>query len=439
MTRSLIAGDSMRPLTHLLTYSQARLLTCLLALCLLAAGPARAASLLYQWDFNSPTGDNTTVTPLVGSGGVLTMSQETVNGSFGFDGPFATNLYSAAGTGVFGSANPNDRAFNNSGTVFDIKDFGPIGSHAGIAASDNGTVPPAMNSTLSSTAGSHSQITLTSWVKLDNNGILTDQSNPVLLAIGEQNYDDTKSTGTYLGFFNNFGGSNQINTLQFTANGAGTGVVGGNGIIDQFKADWMFVAVTYDSTAMSGNVKMYVGNKTASLAAAASSGTLAAGAADLNSAHVYIGSNTADDMGRGLGAMIDDVRIYDGVLDQYQLNLVRQNLATPGQGDMDQNGVTDAGDIGAMMTALINVPGYQALHGNMSMSELVALGDFVDDHNVVDNADLQGLITFLANGPPGGGMLSAVPEPTAWLLLLTGGFGAVLTRFLRPAAQNCRQ
>src|SRR6185369_15042444 len=178
-----------------------------------------------------------------------------------------------------------------------------------------------------------------------------------------------------------------------------------------------------------------------------STGTLTAGAADLTSAHVYIGNNSVNNlayMDRGLGALIDDVRIYDGVLTQSQLNLVRQNLIIPGKGDFDFNGVTDVSDIGAMMTALTDLPKYQADHGHMQSADLVALGDFVDDHNSVDNLDLQGFINFLANAQPtGGGGLSAVPEPSAWLLLLSGGLAAILAKFcslgrlrLAPAVVN---
>jgi hypothetical protein len=443
MKRLTIAGNSMRPSFRRSAFSQTpgipRLASrfCLLLSAFCLCSSADAASLLYQWDFNSPTGNNTTVTPAFGSGGVLTMSQSTTNELFVPDPPVATNLYSAAGAGVFPNSNPNDRAFDNSGALFDLSGSGspgPPATVAGIVSSDNPPVTPAMSNTLSATAGSHAQITLTSWVRLKD-GTLAADSNPILLAVGQQGYaggTGSGITGAYLGFFNNFGQSGQINTLQFTANGAATGdpnggVIGASSIIDQFKAGWMFVAVTYDSASISGNVQMYVGNKTASLGSALSTGTLAAGPANLTGAYAYIGNNStsaAAYMDRGLAALIDDVRIYDGVLTQSQLDLVRQNLViTPGKGDFDFNGFTDVADIGAMMTALSDLPKYQASHGNMTMTDLVALGDFVDDHTVVDNLDLQGLINFVANAvPPGGGMLSAVPEPSTWLLFALGMF-----------------
>ena len=151
---------------------------CLLvsAFCLLPSS-APAAGLLYQWDFNGP-GTGTTVTPAVypksspsdPATGVLTMSQEHINPDFTLYDPTATNLYSASGTGVFYNAttNPNDRAFNNSGTIYDLPNTGDPGQVAGMVSSNNaGFFTPAAGSNLSASAGSHTQITLTTWVKLD--------------------------------------------------------------------------------------------------------------------------------------------------------------------------------------------------------------------------------------------------------------------------------
>ena len=70
----------------------------------------------------------------------------------------------------------------------------------------------------------------------------------------------------------------------------------------------------------------YVGNKTTTITAAASAGPLpitgtgsspklnTAGPVDLNNNYVYIGNRINGPMDTGLGALIDDVRIYDGVL-----------------------------------------------------------------------------------------------------------------------------
>src|SRR5262245_7077972 len=101
MTNAPFAGESMRPFSFSpLASHQRPTAYCLLppalclllsAFCLLPAASARAASLLYQWDFNAPTGNSTTVAPAVGSGGVLTMSQQ--NDGISPVPPYAINLY----------------------------------------------------------------------------------------------------------------------------------------------------------------------------------------------------------------------------------------------------------------------------------------------------------------------------------------------------------
>src|SRR5262249_21023660 len=97
----------------------------------------------------------------------------------------------------------------------------------------------------------------------------------------------------------------------------------------------------------------------------------------------------------------------------------------------------DAGDIGAMMAALSDEDAYRANHGNMPLPDFVALGDF-DSNNLVDNLDLQGLITALANAPgPGAPGLTAVPEPSSALLLLVGGFAACFAKCRQDLTRQC--
>jgi hypothetical protein len=102
------------------------------------------------------------------------------------------------------------------------------------------------------------------------------------------------------------------------------------------------------------------------------------------------------------------------------------------KGDLNLDGSASVTDIAAFMTALANLPSYQAAH-NLTDDQTLALGDLDGDQKVT-NADLQGLIDLLANAG-GGGTLTSVPEPAGlWL----GAIGAtvILIRW-RPWRLTC--
>ncbi len=68
--------------------------------------------------------------------------------------------------------------------------------------------------------------------------------------------------------------------------------------------------------------------------------------------------------------------------------------------------------------------------------DLVTMGDFNGD-GLFNNADLQGMISALANGGGAGG-LSVVPEPTSAVLLVLGGL-VFLQRARLPRRAGLKQ
>ncbi len=156
-----------------------------IAICLaFGSQNASAVSLLYQWDFNGPSGN--TVAPTIGIGGVLTMSRVTV-GNSGLSAPTAGDFRTTPGNGVFGDVNPNDRAFDNSGALYGINSNADTGSFSGMVSSDNTGLTVPFNNKLFDPLGPHGQITVTAWVKLDDGQL--NGAFPRLVKFGSQNYD----------------------------------------------------------------------------------------------------------------------------------------------------------------------------------------------------------------------------------------------------------
>jgi fibronectin-binding autotransporter adhesin len=85
--------------------------------------------------------------------------------------------------------------------------------------------------------------------------------------------------------------------------------------------------------------------------------------------------------------------------------------ATYYAGDFNRDGHVNAGDILAMEQALTDLPGYQNAH-SLTSAQFLLVGD-VNGDGVVNNADLQALITYLKNG---GGSADPVPEPATGVL-----------------------
>ena len=84
-------------------------------------------------------------------------------------------------------------------------------------------------------------------------------------------------------------------------------------------------------------------------------------------------------------------------------------LFTPG--DMNNDGVVDANDVSAMMTALSDAQGYASSVPGFTFSDVKAIGD-VNGDGQFNNSDVQALIAELANGGVSTAPnTSVVPEP----------------------------
>src|SRR5262249_15463625 len=121
------------------------------------------------------------------------------------------------------------------------------------------------------------------------------------------------------------------------------------------------------------------------------------------------------------GALVPD----GGMFDLVPSGAAISNILHLGDVDVVQGNQTtrapNIGDVGALMTALRNVDAYvptlPTIAGwDSKQAESIYLAD-LDYSDKINNLDLQGLITYIANGgtglnAPGGGSLTAVPEPT---------------------------
>ena len=221
--------------------------------------------------------------------GVLTDTATVINGQ-----TVAGTITNITSIGSVTNALPNDRAFDNTGATSQ-------GGTGGVALSPSGNLA----------LGTLAQFTLTAWVKpVADFSTMTGGEFPRILMVGATpGYDTSVANGTALL-------GDGPGALQFTVN---TGnVITPNGVLTG--SDWVFVAVTYDSTLANNNVNFYVGGRTTA-PGVVSSQTLAAGPVAFGTnAYAYLLNRSS--FNRAFAGWGDDFRIFSGVLSPAELAAV---------------------------------------------------------------------------------------------------------------------
>ncbi len=101
-------------------------------------------------------------------------------------------------------------------------------------------------------------------------------------------------------------------------------------------------------------------------------------------------------------------------------------LATYYAGDINRDSHVTVADVSALMTALSDLSNYQSSHSGMTDPQFFRDVADVNGDGQVNNADLQALISLVANGPDSGsGALTAVPEPATINMMLIGAMAGL--------------
>ena len=132
---------------------------------------------------------------------------------------------------------------------------------------------------------------------------------------------DANGDGAYFSVYNS--GAN-TRALQFRV--PGVEVISSPNVLSG--SDWTFVAVSYDSTLGSNQVKFYVGNRSGALGSPVSMGGSAGGSVPFGTAaFAYLLNRSGRD--RAFDGLGDDFRIFSGALSQAQLETARRILVVP--------------------------------------------------------------------------------------------------------------
>jgi PEP-CTERM motif len=275
--------------------------------------------------------------------------------------------------------------------------------------------------------GSLSQFTMSTWLKLSDLNANNGGSGNVRL-LSKQN------AGFFDGFSWNLNNPNDgvrgIDDFRLAMFIGGTtafdfgfsvGPVGLEGEGDVDATDWVFLAVSYDGTATTDNLKFYSGSNSAAVTQLGVTATANAGALFPTgaSAQFCVGCTDAapgsDFAAEGLQ---DDVRVYDNILDLAALDVVRlENAGSPLlDGDYNGDGFVGVDDLNLVLVNWNTSPA----PGDLLSGEGTGDGFVgVDDLNIV-------LVNWNNGTPPAAG--AAIPEPASLALLGMGGMAMLRRR-----------
>jgi hypothetical protein len=171
--------------------------------------------------------------------------------------------------------------------------------------------------------GTLNQVTLTAWIKptADFSTMVSGEYPRIIMVGATTNYDTSQANGAAFLIEDNA-------KLQFTVN---TGnVVTPAGVLTG--SDWVFVAVTYDSTLSANNVNFYVGSKTTAPTVISSQTLLQGPVAFGTSAYAFLLNRY--NFSRAFQGWGDDFRIFNSALNQSAIaavcaSAVSNNAVTP--------------------------------------------------------------------------------------------------------------
>lgn len=188
---------------------------------------------------------------------------------------------------------------------------GPTGTGYALDLASGGAASAYATPGVSSKLGSPlSKLTVVAWINLQ-----ADQ------AVNDRIVDNLTATTGFGFLFWNTGQSASAAKIGFLANNTTSGANSTTGI--DLNNKWVMVAVTYDGTVGTSNVRFYKGDPATSVAQFGSTLSYNKGAIAVSANELRIGSTPASTSDRTPPAWIDNVRIYDTVLSQSQLEAIR--------------------------------------------------------------------------------------------------------------------